>query len=315
MMRLKKGLIAAVLLGSITVLSGCSIKDTWDILWGHNEEKGTEADSATKVETFDPDAVKVDDSVEAPKFKPNLKGSSTYAVGDKAKELKVEASVKGEGKITYQWYVNTVDSNGGGAKIDGATDVKYTPDTSKDGYYYYFVVATNTIGKNINLTTSKMKEIIVDPDAEPAAKEGEAKKGWNQDKKGWYYLNKKGKKVKDKVQEIEGSSYGFDKKGYMLTGWKEVKGKWYFFDDKGIMATGSLEQDGKKYFMSAKGDMHIGWLDGDGNWLYAKEDGVLVVDEWIKIDGAWYYFNEDGVMLSNCSVDGKWLNPDGKLAE
>jgi len=81
------------------------------------------------------------------------------------------------------------------------------------------------------------------------------------------------------------------------------------------MATGFITVDGKKYFMNNKGIMHTGWLDGEGSWFFAKDDGPLAVSEWIQIDGAWYYFNEDGVMLSNCSVNGKWLNPDGKLAE
>jgi len=313
MMKMKKGIITAMILGSVTLLSGCSVKETWDILWGA-DKKGTESGSGTEEETFDPDAVQVDASVEAPKFETNLKGSAVYAVGDKAKALKVEATVKGDGEITYQWYVNTVESNGGGTKIKGATDKKYTPDTSKEGYYYYFVVATNTVDKKINLTTSKLKEIHVDPELEPTPDDGE-KKGWIQDKTGWYYLDKNGEKIKSKLKAIDDVKYYFNKKGYMVTGWQEIKKKWYYFNEDGSMATGFITVDGKKYFMNNKGIMHTGWLDGEGSWFFAKDDGPLAVSEWIQIDGAWYYFNEDGVMLSNCSVNGKWLNPDGKLAE
>jgi len=313
MMKMKKGIIAAVILGSVTLLSGCSVKETWDVLWGADKESA-ESGSGTEGEIFDPNAVQVDDSVEAPKFKTNLKGSEAYAVGDKAKALKVEATVEGEGEITYQWYVNSVESNGGGTKIEGATDQEYTPDTTTEGYYYYFVVATNTVNKKINLTTSKIKEIHVDPELEPAPKDGE-QKGWIQDKNGWYYLDKNGDKLKSKLKAIDNVTYYFDKKGYMVTGWQEIKSKWYYFNEDGSMATGFNTVDGKKYFLSDKGVMHTGWLDGDGSWFYAGDDGVLVISEWKQIDGAWYYFNEDGVMLSNCEVNGKWLNPDGKLAE
>jgi len=313
MMKMKKGIIAAVILGSVTLLSGCSVKETWDVLWGA-DKNSTESDSGTEGEIFDPNAVQVDDSVDAPKFKTDLKGSEVYAVGDKAKALKVEATVEGEGEITYQWYVNSVESNGGGTKIEGATDKEYTPDTTKDGYYYYFVVATNTVNKKINLTTSKIKEIHVDPELEPAPKNGE-QKGWIQDKNGWYYIDKNGDKLKSKLKAIDNVTYYFNKKGYMVNGWQEIKSKWYYFNEDGSMATGFNTVDGKKYFLSDKGVLHTGWLDGGGSWFYAGDDGTLVISDWRQIDGAWYYFNEDGVMLSNCEVNGKWLNPDGKLAE
>ena len=48
-------------------------------------------------------------------------------------------------------------------KIEGATDAQYTPDTSEEGYWYYFVVATNTVNKAVNMTTSDIVEIYVDP--------------------------------------------------------------------------------------------------------------------------------------------------------
>ncbi len=312
---IKKGIIAVTLLGSLTLFTGCSsVKETWDLLWGHTSDT-EETGSADEVEIYDPDAVQVDSSVEAPKFTTNLKGKATYAVGDEAKALKVKAEVEGEGKISYQWYKNTVDSNGGGMVIDGATESSYQPDTSEEGHWYYFVVATNTVGKSVNMTTSGMYHIYVDPDAEPAPKEGELKKGWTEDKNGWYYVGKNGKKVTSDWAEVDGKWYLFDKKGYMRTGWAEVKNVWYYLNEDGSMATGWITVDGKKYFLEDSGAMHTGWLDSDGSMYYSASDGAIKISEWEEIDGSWYYFNEDGIMLSNCEVDGKWLNPDGRLAE
>ena len=311
-MKLKKGILAVMLVGCMTFLSGCSLGETWELLWGNHK---SESEESTAQDVFDPNAIKVDENVEAPKFSKNLEGKAAYAVGDKAKALAVEAKVEGDGEISYQWYKNTVDSNGGGMKIEGATEAKYTPDTSEEGYWYYFVVATNTVNKAVNMTTSDIVEIHVDPNKEPAPKEGEETPGWAQDKNGWYYVADNGNRVKGKWKEVKGKWYLFDKKGYMLTGWQEVKDIWYYLNDDGAMATGFITVDGKKYYLNDKGQMNVGWLDGSGSWYYSGSDGALKVSEWVEIDDSWYYFNEDGIMLTNCEVDGKWLNPDGKLAE
>ena len=310
-MNMKKGILTVMLIGSMTMLSGCSVKETLQLFLGQEEstEEGTQ-------EVFDPEAIQIDTSIEAPVFSTNLEGKVTYAVGEEAKPMKVKAEVEGEGKITYQWYVNTVDSNGGGIKIDGATDASYTPDTSEEGYWYYFVVATNTVDKAMNMTTSEMFQVYVDPDAEPAPKEDELKKGWTQDDTGWYYVGDKGMKVTSDWAEIDGKWYRFNKKGYMLTGWQKIKDVWYYMNEDGAMVTGWFtDTDGKKYYLEDNGAMHTGWLDGGGSMFYAGSDGAIKCGEWEEIDGSWYYFNEDGVMLSNCEVNGKWLNPDGRLAE
>lgn len=311
MMTMKKTIVVLMMIGSMMMLSGCSAKETLQLFLGHSDE----TEEVTQ-EVFDPNAVQVDTSIEAPTFVKNLEGKAAYAIGDEAAALEVKAEVQGEGKITYQWYVNTVDSNGGGIKIDGATEASYKPDTKEEGYWYYFVVATNTVDKSMNMTTSEMFKVFVDPDAEPAPKEGELKKGWTEDKKGWYYVGKNGKKVTNDWAEIDGKWYLFNKKGYMLTGWQKVKDVWYYLNEDGAMLTGWFtDTDGKKYYLKDSGAMHTGWLDGDGAMFYAGSDGAIKCGEWEEIDGSWYYFNEDGVMLSNCEVDGKWLNPDGRLAE
>ena len=55
-----------------------------------------------------------------------------------ADALTVEATVS-EGTLSYQWYRNNVDSNGGGTAIDGATEATYTPPTTESGTIYYYV--------------------------------------------------------------------------------------------------------------------------------------------------------------------------------
>ena len=91
-MSIKKGFITAILIGSMVMLSGCSVKETLQLFLGNTEE--TEEEGTQEV--FDPDAMQVDTSIEAPTFSTNLEGKATYAIGDEAKALKVKAEVQGE---------------------------------------------------------------------------------------------------------------------------------------------------------------------------------------------------------------------------
>ena len=53
--------------------------------------------------------------------------SADYIIGDTAKALSFIASANG--KLSYQWYVNTADSNEGGTALKGETAAEYTPST------------------------------------------------------------------------------------------------------------------------------------------------------------------------------------------
>ena len=327
---MKKIIILLSLVGLMTLFSGCSIKETWDVLWGHNEKKDEQTDVQT---TYDPNAIQVDESVTAPKFTKDLEGSRTYAVNEEAKPIEVEAAEEAEGEVTYQWYVNTVDSNGGGEQIIGATENAYIPDTSKDGRFYYFAVATHTVDNKMNLSTSKIMEIIVDPEALPAEEakkqpgwveteeghiyndeEGKPKKGWIQDGDKWYFTGEDGLMKTGWVQD-DNKWYVLGEKGDMQTGWYKDDDKWYYLGDNGIMQTGFVVDGGKKYCLTQDGIMKTSaWTEHDNKWFYSKEDGSLAIG-WEELKGSWYYFSPEGVMRYDTEIEGKWLNPDGRLAE
>lgn len=84
-------------------------------------------------------------------------------VGNTSGKLTCEAGITGEGTVTYQWYKNNVNSNGGGTPIEGATEVTYQVDTSAEGKDYYYVVATNTVGNTVSMATSTVTEVTVIP--------------------------------------------------------------------------------------------------------------------------------------------------------
>ena len=69
--------------------------------------------------------------------------SSTVNVNETV-TLSVSANVNDNGKLSYQWYSNTANSNSEGTKINGATASSYSPPTNTIGIIYYYVIVTNT---------------------------------------------------------------------------------------------------------------------------------------------------------------------------
>ncbi len=57
----------------------------------------------------------------------------------------ISVSATGPG-LTYQWYINSTNSNTGGSAISGATSNSYTPSTSISGVFYYYVVVSTPTG-------------------------------------------------------------------------------------------------------------------------------------------------------------------------
>jgi hypothetical protein len=52
--------------------------------------------------------------------------------------------------ITYQWYVNTTNSNLGGTSISGANSPTYTPSSSIIGTFYFYCEVSNTCGSLVS---------------------------------------------------------------------------------------------------------------------------------------------------------------------
>lgn len=74
--------------------------------------------------------------------------SASYeAEATSATALSVVASIKDGGKLSYQWYSNSTDSNKNGISISGATSESYTPKLT-EGTTYYYCVVTNTLTIN-----------------------------------------------------------------------------------------------------------------------------------------------------------------------
>ena len=77
----------------------------------------------------------------------------------------------------------------------------------------------------------------------------------SQKKSGWYYVDAKGKMIKDKWSTIGDKKYAFDSDGKMRTGW--------YFDNDDI------------YYLGEKGYAKTGWLCLDYDEDNKPEDGTV----------------------------------------
>ena len=249
MRRMTKGLLAGMVICCMPMLAGCSFRETLGILW--NGEEQTE-DTEEKTQTVQENTPVVDDSVEAPSITAGPGDPVTYAMNAEAEPITVEASVDDGGTLSYQWYSNNVDSNGGGTALEGETGASFTPPTTEPGTMYYYVVVTNTVDNAIQMSTSATKSVTVeegsgedasaetqesaDPVQEETSDASDTDGTWQQSDDGWWYEHADGSYTRDGWEEIDGKWYAFDENGYMRTGWFQDGEKWYYLNDDGTMA-------------------------------------------------------------------------------
>ena len=80
--------------------------------------------------------------------------ATTVAKND---NVTLTATVDGNPKPTLKWYRNTSASTEGGTPIEGETATTYAPSTANTGIYYFYAVATNSLGS----ATSTVQTITV----------------------------------------------------------------------------------------------------------------------------------------------------------
>jgi len=75
--------------------------------------------------------------------------------------LSVEAQVRDNGTLSYQWFRNDTNSNTGGTPVLGATGAVFAPETDTLGVHYYYVVITNTNNVVNGTRTAAVNSIAV----------------------------------------------------------------------------------------------------------------------------------------------------------
>lgn len=134
--------------------------------------------------------------------------------------------------------------------------------------------------------------------------------GWVKNAKGWWYRYKDGSWPADCTIDLPWSqgvsTFCFDSRGYMVTGWQKINGKWFFFDEKnGDMKKGWIVWKGAWFYLDpTDGHMHTGWLDYKNKRCYLDGSGRALCDCIRVIDGKTYQFDK-GCYATEIAVDGK----------
>lgn len=250
---------------------------------------------ASSVYTIDLEKQPVGD---APYIMTQPKGAD-YIVGNKTTALSIVASANG--KMTYQWYSNTTDSNEGGTAIKDATEASYIPSSENAGIVYYYCVVTNTEKTENNITTTETARITVDEDPTPKAvittvgnamPEGSA---WN---KGYIYnVGDQAETLKvTATSAVEGGEFSYEWKKvsrpYNIKGYSSIKDN---ESDSYVPSTDiSMANDAGNYYAcevtyTFKGKTYKAWATtGDTYTDTAKDktydvNGVYVL---VKVDSA-----------------------------
>ncbi len=114
--------------------------------------------------------------------------------------------------------------------------------------------------------------------------------GWHKIKGKYYCFSRKGRLIRDSLVTINGKTYGTDADGAQITdSFYDIGGNTYYFNSKGIRIQNKWKKIKKKYY-------------------YFDENGVLLKNQWIGD----YYVGPTGARLTDCEIDGYYLDEDGK---
>ncbi len=246
-MRLKKfGVLLAAGICSASLLTGCSFES---IRSGISERAGNMMDTAdddteTSSETAEKSGLEYDESVEKPAFTDIIGGTVQITMGS-VYGVSSAATVE-NGTITYQWYTNTVNSNGGGTAVAGATDSTIAVDSSAPGTKFYYCVATNEVDGKINKSVSDTMEVIVWDIGT-----------WQEDENGIV-----------RYMMIDGT--------YPTSTWFMIDENFCYVKEDGNRSTGLVTIDGVTYYFSDEGYLQRNVTGPNGETV--DENGVVHTD-------------------------------------
>ena len=113
---------------------------------------------------------------------------------------------------------------------------------------------------------------------------GEKLTGWQNVDGVILYFNKDGRQAKDKIVQIDGKTYYFDKNNGRM-----VKNQWASINVGGI---DPASKDYRSYYLGDDGAAVTGWQDIDGKHLYFTETGLYAHNGIYSINGKNYLFEK-----------------------
>ena len=124
---------------------------------------------------------------------------------------------------------------------------------------------------------------------------GEKLTGWQNVDGVILYFDKDGRQAKDKIVQIDGKTYYFDKNNGRM-----VKNQWTSVNVGGI---NPASQDYRSYYLGNDGAAVTGWQDIDGKHLYFTETGLYAHNGIYSINGKNYLFDPKGQLVKDAYGD------------
>lgn len=242
----------------------------------------------------------------APKISKQPVGKEDLEVSDKdTYRLSITAQKDDGGTLTYQWYVNTTNSNTGGTPIDSATTNSYSAPLNEIGEFYYYCVVTNTLqGKTASVTSDPAKLVITDPSEMATEKLKEAEITGDGTENSPYQIETAEQLAV--VQELVNDGYGFEGQYLALKADITLPADW---EPMGVTKNGKNDIQG-----GANLNPFSGKLDGENHQITVPEGGLpllgYVKEAEVrnlkifgeKIDGYGLVNNFEGVGLSGSAI-------------
>ena len=151
--------------------------------------------------------------------------------------------------------------------------------------------------------------------------QGEEKEGWVKNTVGWWYRYKDGSWPANCFADLRWSqgvsTFYFNERGYMVTGWKKVDSKWYFFDEKsGAMRKGWILWGGSWFYLDPEsGAMHTGWIEYKGRKCYLEPSGRALCNCTRVIDGRAYSFDNGCYATEISATTASVVKPGVKVID
>ncbi len=122
----------------------------------------------------------------------------------------------------------------------------------------------------------------------------------------WTFRQKNGQMAKDKLLNIKGKTYCFNKKGIRISGWKTIDGNKYYFgtSKQGYMYKGTFlkQKNGTTYYLRQDGKLAKGWCYYKSKrYYFDKETGALQYG-WLKLKKKQYYLGTTGYVHKNTFI-------------
>ena len=209
-----------------------------------------------------------------------------------------DGEILADGSHRYHFDVPVSELTSAWVKQGRTDEAPVTP------YLYAWDWGVNPVKQEVRLQGDPAPVPSADPTPAPAPQDG----AWISDSVGWWYRYADGTFPAGRAVQIGNSTYRFDARGYMRTGWVSEDGAWFYHHASGAQASGWVKDGSSWYYLDpASGRMATGWLLDGPTWYYLMPGSGAMAIGWVKDGSSWYFMAPSGALTTGWVLDrGSW---------